>query len=74
MLDQRNDGFDGGQVFFNDLHPNEPIQCSHSQQRESNAKAFSPSTPRPRGRATVAKQRLADEVTEAKQLWLIQKS
>ena len=49
-----------GQVFFNDLHPNEPVQRSYLHLRESNAKAFSSSASRPRGRATVAEQRLAD--------------
>ena len=49
-----------GQVFFNDPHPNEPEQRSDSHQRESNAKGFSSSASRPRGRAMVAEQLLAD--------------
>lgn len=62
------------QVFFNDLHPNEPVQCSHPQQRESNVKTFSSSASKPRGRTTVAEQRLADQVPERKQLRLVQKT
>ena len=62
------------QVFFNDLHPNEPVQCSHPQQRDSNVKTFISSASKPRGRVTVAEQRLADQVPERKQLWLVQKT
>ena len=62
------------QVFFYDLHPYEPKQCSHPQERESNAKTFSSCTSKPRGGIVVAKQRLADQVPETKQLWLMQKT
>ena len=66
MLHRRNDVFDPWTVFFNDLHPYEPVQCSDSHQRESNAKAFSSSASRPLDRATIAEQQLADHVREAK--------